>query len=73
MSGQWLAREVSDTAVHAVPLDDLIVHDFSEDCPCGPRARTIPRDGRPDGWIYTHHSLDSRELSEPDRDKGDEA
>lgn len=73
MSGQWLAKEVSDTTVHAVPLDDLIVHDFSEDFPCGPGARTISRDGRPDGWIYTHHSLDGRELNEPDRDEGDNA
>ena len=73
MSGQWLAQEVSDTEVHAVPLDDEIVHDFSEECPCGPRKRMIPREGRPDGWVYTHHSLDGREFSEPDHDGGDNA
>jgi hypothetical protein len=72
MSGQWLAQEVSDTAVHTVPLDDVIVHDFSEACPCGPRSRVIPREGRPDGWVYTHHSLDGRELNEPDYRPGGE-
>lgn len=66
MSGQWLAQEVSDIEVHAVPLDDVIVHEFSTACPCGPRARTIPREGRPDGSVYTHHSVDGREFSEPD-------
>ncbi|MDX3520707.1 hypothetical protein [Streptomyces scabiei] len=66
MSGQWLAQEVSDTAVHTVPLDDVIVHDFAADCPCGPTARPIPREGRPDGWVHTHHSLDGREFNEPD-------
>ena len=66
MGRQWLAQDTSGTAVHAVPLDDVIVHDFSEDCPCGPRPRRIPRDGRPDGWTFTHHSLDGREFNEPD-------
>ncbi|MFF8482308.1 hypothetical protein [Streptomyces antibioticus] len=66
MSGQWLAQEVSDTAVHVVPLDDLIVHTFSKACPCGPRSRVIPREGRPDGRVHTHHSLDGREFEEPD-------
>ena len=66
MSGQWLGQETNDTTFHVVPLDDLIVHDFSENCPCGPRPRRIPRDGRPDAWTYTHHSLDGREFNEPD-------
>lgn len=70
MSGQWLAREVSDTEVHAVPLDDVIVHEFTTDCPCGPRPRCIPREGRPDGWVHTHHSADGREFNEPDHNRG---
>ena len=66
MSGQWLAQEVSDTEVHTVPLDDAIVHEFAPDCPCGPSPRVIPREGRPDGWVYTHHRVDGREFNEPD-------
>lgn len=73
MSGQWLAQEVSDTEVHAVPLDDTIVHEFSPGCPCGPGARVIPRAGRPDGWVYTHHSVDGREFNEPDHGTGEAA
>lgn len=71
MSGQWLAQEVSDTEVHAVPLDDVIVHEFAPDCLCGPRSRCIPREGRADGWTYTHHSVDGREFNEPDYTGGD--
>jgi hypothetical protein len=70
VSGQWLAQRVSGTEVHTVPLDDEIVHEFSTDCPCGPRARCIPREGRADGWTYTHHSVDGREFNEPDHGTG---
>jgi hypothetical protein len=66
VSGQWLAKETSDTAVHVVPLDDVTVHEFSEDCPCGPHARIVPCEGRSAGWVHTHHSVDGREFSEPD-------
>ncbi|MFI8351339.1 hypothetical protein [Streptomyces sp. NPDC085596] len=65
MTRQWLGQQVSDTDFHVVPLDDLLVHDFSQTCACGPRSRVIVREG-PDGWVHTHHSLDGRELNEFD-------
>lgn len=50
--------------VHVVPMDDLIKHELSEDCICGPTGEIVPR---PDGWfgrVITHHSLDGREKNE---------
>lgn len=49
---------------HVYPVDDLIEHDRStEDCVCIPRVEAVDTD---DGtnWLYVHHSLDGRELSE---------
>ncbi|MCU1591583.1 MAG: hypothetical protein JWP11_2839 [Frankiales bacterium] len=45
-------------------MSDLIKHDISEDCVCGPTAVPVER---PDGsvvWNYVHHSLDGREQRE---------
>jgi hypothetical protein len=67
MSGQWLAKQTSGTDVHVVPLDDLILHDHTDLCPCGPTPRREPRGDGSDGWIYTHHSLDARETDEGGR------
>lgn len=41
--------------LHIVPDRDLISHEMSGDCPCGPRV---------DGLIFTHESLDGRERRE---------
>ena len=30
-------------------------------------VETVPRDDGSIGWLITHHSLDGRELNEPDR------
>jgi hypothetical protein len=66
MGGQWLTQQTADDVVHAIPLDDEIVHDHADTCPCGPTARPTPMRGDATGWIVTHHSLDGRELDEPD-------
>lgn len=46
-------------ALHVVPTADLIGHTISEDCVCIPTCTYVD-----DGWFYTHHSLDGRELRE---------
>lgn len=54
------------TAVHVLPLGDLIEHDGDGgDCPCGPTTEAVMRDDGSNGWLVVHHSLDGREASEP--------
>ena len=50
--------------VHVHPVGDLIEHALSDDCLCGPRTEPVQRDDGSMGWLYVHHSLDGRELSE---------
>ncbi|HEY9413581.1 MAG TPA: hypothetical protein VIQ30_02375 [Pseudonocardia sp.] len=45
--------------------DDLIGHERSEACPCGPDVQLVRHEGEPDVWLVVHHSLDGRERSEP--------
>lgn len=64
MADRWLTVEVEDGVVHVLPLEDLIEHDRTDDCLCGPTPECIPNDDQPDGWVHTHHSLDNREAQE---------
>ncbi len=48
--------------IHVLPLNDLIEHEESEDCPCGPDVELVS--ALNDGWVVSHHSLDGREESE---------
>lgn len=49
---------------HVVPVDDLIEHSLAEDsCVCGPAVEIVPTP-KGDAHIYTHASLDGRELLE---------
>ena len=55
---------------HVVPVNDLIAHELTDDCPCGPAFEKVPPhpsapEGQPDGWVTVHHALDGRELVEP--------
>lgn len=43
---------------------DLITHEQSEDCVCGPTVEPVKRDDGSYGWLVIHHSLDGRELVE---------
>lgn len=53
--------------MHVLPIDDLIEHeDTGTECPCGPTERPVKDDNGSVGWVVVHHSLDGRELSEPD-------
>lgn len=60
----WLATATDDDTVHVLPLDDLIVHEFGEDCPCGPRVQVEQRAASCDGYLIVHHALDNREAEE---------
>ncbi|MEU2996920.1 hypothetical protein [Streptomyces sp. NPDC006863] len=55
----WLTKQTADDTVHAVPLDDDIVHDFALDCACGPAPQVVPG-----GVVLVHASLDGREHQE---------
>jgi hypothetical protein len=50
--------------LHVVPLGDLIEHEASDECPCGPRPQSVTRDDGSIGWLQVHHSLDGREVQE---------
>lgn len=50
--------------MHVVPRGDLIEHDLSDDCPCGPADQSVLRDDGSVGWVTVHHSLDGRERAE---------
>jgi hypothetical protein len=53
------------SAVHVLPVHDLIEHDSSGDeCPCGPTTEPVMRNDGSNGWLVTHHSLDGREQEE---------
>lgn len=51
--------------LHVVPGGDLIEHDTEHEdgCVCGPRTE-LRETSFGDAWLYIHHSLDRRELSE---------
>jgi len=54
---------VSDVQyVHVLPNMDAIEHECNEECACGPDAEFVGDDT----ILYLHHSLDGRELSEPE-------
>lgn len=46
--------------MHVVPLNDLRDHVADMSCWCDPAVSE-------DGMVVTHHSMDQRELYEPDR------
>jgi hypothetical protein len=52
--------------VHVIPNNDLIQHDISDDCTCGPTTEPVKRDDGSVAWLHIHHSLDGREHHEPD-------
>lgn len=58
------ARVVDGDHIHYVPLDDSIVHDQSDDCPCGPAMR-CQQTGRGDVWHIGHHRLTPAPTTRP--------
>lgn len=53
-------------SAHVIPLDDLITHEVTEDCVCGPIIKPVERRDGSIGWLISHNSLDNREKSERD-------
>jgi hypothetical protein len=51
-------------ALHVVPVGDLIEHELTDPCPCGPQDQSVIRDDGSMGWVTVHASLDGRELTE---------
>jgi hypothetical protein len=51
-------------STHVVPVDDLIAHETTEDCVCGPTNEPVPRADGSTAWVIVHHSLDGREHDE---------
>jgi hypothetical protein len=45
--------------VHVLPLDDIISHEGSPDCVCGPGGAAVEAAAtrRPMGLIYHHHAV----------------
>jgi hypothetical protein len=52
------------SVLHVHPVGDLIEHEISEDCLCGPRVQPVVREDGSIGWLIVHHSLDGREIRE---------
>ena len=49
--------------LHIHPMIDVIAHEMTDACPCGPTAQPVKREDGSVAWL--HHSLDGREQHEP--------
>lgn len=46
--------------LHVMPIDDVLLHEDTDDCPCLPVTEPVPgRDGSID-WMVSHHAWDGR-------------
>ena len=45
--------------IHIIPIDDIIEHETSKDCPCQPSIDIDDYD-----VIFMHHAFDNREIIE---------
>ena len=52
------------TEAHVLPVDDLVEHDSSENCICGPDCEPVEKTDGSFAYFYRHHSLDGREAQE---------
>lgn len=50
--------------MHVIPRGDLVEHESSDACVCGPTVQPVDREDGSTGYVYTHHSLDGREARE---------
>lgn len=53
------------STVHVLPVADLVEHEISDTCICGPSVEAVFRDDGSNGWVVSHNSLDGREQHEP--------
>jgi hypothetical protein len=49
---------------HVTPIADLIEHESSENCVCGPEIKPLKRSDGSIVYVYLHHALDGRKDSE---------
>lgn len=61
---EWRSIEAEEGVVHLMPVDDLIAHEASDDCACGPGSECVTEEGERDNWLMTHRSLDGREVGQ---------
>ena len=47
---------------HVIPVGDLVEHDANDECPCGPRCEPVKQSDGSICWVFTHASLDGREV-----------
>lgn len=50
--------------LHELPVGDLIAHETTRDCVCGPISVPVVRDDGSTRSILVHHALDGREQLE---------
>ena len=49
-----------ESTLHIYPVNDLIAHEMSEDCVCGPITKPKERDDGSISWLLIHPALDGR-------------
>lgn len=59
---KWSLTRI-DNEWHIAPINDLVMH-TSEDCVCMPIIELTVNPVTGDNYLYTHYSLDGRELKE---------
>lgn len=60
---RWLAMQTLDGA-HVLPVNDVVEHDLTDACTCGPTSELVDCTAGGTAWLVTHHSLDGREHHE---------
>lgn len=50
--------------LHVLPVADLVDHELSEECICGPKVSAVFREDGSNGWVVNHWALDRREATE---------
>lgn len=61
----WETVKVTgDPNVYVLPLSDVVAHEDSDSCVCGPTTEPVQREDGSFGWLVTHHALDGREQGE---------
>lgn len=61
----WTATQAEPGAdVHVFPDGDLVEHEETDNCVCGPLIDPAERSDGSVGWVMVHHSLDGREAHE---------
>jgi len=61
---KWAGFQANTNEYHVVPLYDLVEHDLSDYCICFPSPELVKNAVGADCWLYSHSSLDGRELTE---------